>query len=314
MNESQELAILRNYLSDNNEKFILQDFLVDGKRFSFYLPEYDVLVDLTDNDHYTENSKIAIAAVKHTKFISLKKSGVSTFVLHGGLKAALKKDHKLVILSGGLDSTVVLYDVVKKVGSDRVTAISFDYGQVLNIELELARKTCQLLGVKHQVIPLDFVQQILFKTTSLIKGGQDLKDGEEQNTYVPFRNMLFFNITLLLAEAAGNVDAIYSGIQPHSNFETYWDTTPRFLQGMEHLANMGSPGIRIFKAPFLYSTKAKIVKRGIELGVPFENTHTCYRGEAPACGTCPSCRERLEAFEKSGVPDPIKYANTQEIL
>ena len=218
----------------------------------------------------------------------------------------------VVLLSGGLDSTTALY-LAKKEGFE-VYAISFDYGQRHDKELECAKNISEEAGVADYLV---------VKMNMNAWGGSALTDSKievpEANfeskeipiTYVPARNMIFLSLAASYAEVVGAQD-IFIGVS-EVDYSGYVDCRQEFLDSMEKAINLGTvcgaeqgKKIRI-RAPFINMTKAEEIKLGIELGVDYGKTWSCYKGEEEACGVCDSCKLRLEAFEKAGYSDPLKY-------
>jgi len=235
----------------------------------------------------------------------------------------------VVILSGGLDSTVLTYYVRNKLHRD-VTAISFDYGQRQSVELSCARTTCDKLGIQHHVISLGFLQPLLAKVCSNLKGStidvpdvEDILGHPQPVTYVPNRNALMLNMSVTIAEAIG-AEEVYIGLQCHDLYG-YWDTTPEFLSRVNGVFDLNREHKIKVIAPFIDWNKAKEIQLGTELGVPFEDTWTCYNpqwvntdtgavqvhGMKPkkqvACGKCGACAERLKNFELCNIVDPVEY-------
>ena len=218
----------------------------------------------------------------------------------------------VVLLSGGLDSTTALY-LAKKEGFE-VYAISFDYGQKHDKELECAKAIAEEAGVADYIV---------VKTNMNTWGGSALTDSSievpEGNidskeipvTYVPARNMIFLSFAASYAEVVGAQD-IFIGVS-EVDYSGYVDCRQEFLDSMEKTINLGTvcgaeqeKKIKI-RAPFINMTKAEEVKLGMELGVDYGKTWSCYNGGEEACGTCDSCKLRLAAFENAGHKDPIKY-------
>lgn len=225
----------------------------------------------------------------------------------------------VVLLSGGMDSTTVLY-MAKSQGYE-VCAISFDYGQRHYKELDCAKAVAERAGVKEHII---------INTNMNAWGGSALTDANisvpDSNmnnnknkipvTYVPARNMIFLSFAASYAEVIGAQD-IFLGVS-EVDYSGYVDCRQEFIDAMEKAINLGTvcaveEGRKIkIHAPLVHMSKADEIKLGIELGVDYGLTWTCYRGEKLACGTCDSCSLRLKAFEEAGYADPIEYKNTRE--
>lgn len=209
----------------------------------------------------------------------------------------------VVLLSGGLDSTVALYKA-KAEGYDELYALSFDYGQRHSCELDCAKASAEAVGVKaHHVVNLKldlWGGSALTDNTVAIEEGNINKE-EIPNTYVPARNMVFLSVAASLAEAVGARD-IFIGVS-QVDYSGYVDCREKFIIAMENAINEGTvcaveQGEKIsVHAPFLYATKAEEIKLGWELGVNFDNTWSCYHGGEKPCGVCDSCLLRAKAFQ-----------------
>tara|TARA_B110001454_G_scaffold25688_1_gene25225 strand:- start:525 stop:1211 length:687 start_codon:yes stop_codon:yes gene_type:complete len=222
----------------------------------------------------------------------------------------------IVLLSGGLDSTTTLA-MAKNLGYD-LFAISFNYGQRHKIELERAKTVAREIQTKeHRIINIDLRQF----------GGSALTDdidvpthrGDEKIstsipiTYVPARNTIFLSYALAYAEVI-QCNNIFIGVTS-VDYSGYPDCRPEFITAFEILANLatkaGVEGMDRIKihTPLIRMTKAEIIKEGLDLGIDYGLTHSCYDpNEAGlACGNCDSCLLRLKGFKKLGVEDPLKY-------
>lgn len=218
----------------------------------------------------------------------------------------------VVLLSGGLDSTVLLHQVRHAWCSGPLHALSFDYGQRHARELACARAQAALAGcTAHTVIPLDFFAPLVAQGTALVKGGADVPDlsalGPEAlrqpPTYVPNRNMILLSLAAAYAEVHGIADLFY-GAQAQDEYG-YWDCTTDFLAAINRVLSLNrSQPVRVH-APFVAASKAQGVRLGITLGVDFAQTWSCYRGGDAPCGTCPTCVERATAFRENGIADPL---------
>ncbi|MDI6654998.1 MAG: 7-cyano-7-deazaguanine synthase QueC [Candidatus Hydrothermarchaeota archaeon] len=214
----------------------------------------------------------------------------------------------VVIVSGGLDSTTLLYWVMKQDYEPHV--LSFDYRQRHRKELEFARRTCKKLGVKHKIVDLTSIHELLqgsALTSEGIKIPEEHYSHESQKiTIVPNRNAIMLNIAVGYAISIGADRVFYAA---HYNDKAiYPDCRWEFVQSQNITAKLANdkPELEII-APFVHKTKAEIVKIASELGVPFEDTWSCYKGEEKACGVCGTCRERIEAFRLNKFRDPIDY-------
>lgn len=210
------------------------------------------------------------------------------------------------LISGGMDSAVAA--AIAKHEGYKIYTVIFNYGQRNKKELETAKEIAKWLGAEHKILDVD-LRQI---------GGSALTDNievpEEAEgipvTYVPARNTIFLSFALAYAEVI-DADYIFIGVNA-VDYSGYPDCRPEYIEAFQKMANLatkrGVEGRPIkIKAPLLYLSKVEIVKKGYELGVPFEKTWSCYREGEKACGRCPSCKLRMKAFEEAGVRDPIEY-------
>ena len=221
----------------------------------------------------------------------------------------------MVLFSVGVDSTTCLAKAVKKHGAENVLALSIYYGQKHNKEIESAEKIVKYYGVKWQTLDLSLI--FADSDCSLLKGSSEeipkesyseqlLKtNGSPVSTYVPFRNGLFLASAASIALSHG-CNVIYYG--PHADDaagNAYPDCSSVFNNAMAEAVYEGSGKQVRIEAPFVNMTKKDIVKLGLELGVPYELTWSCYEGGDKPCGVCGTCRDRTAAFEANGVTDPL---------
>jgi len=222
----------------------------------------------------------------------------------------------VVLSSGGLDSTTVIALAMKQ-GFD-VYALSFDYGQRHRCELDAARRVALALGVRdHVVASIDlrvFGGSALTADIEVPKGrSSDRMSDEIPITYVPARNTIFLSFALGWCEVIGAQD-IFIGVNA-VDYSGYPDCRPEFLEAFEKLAALatkaGVEGTSRFKihAPLMTMTKAEIILAGIQAGVDYSITHSCYdpSPEGLACGVCDSCVLRRRGFAGAGIVDPIVY-------
>lgn len=226
-----------------------------------------------------------------------------------------KTDKPVVcVLSGGMDSTVLVYALVKKYGADNVKAISFNYGQRHSVELEKAKITVSKLGIDHKIIDISFVGDIVKDVCSLsantnveLPTNEDSKDDVQANFVVPYRNLMFQSIALSYAESL-RAEVVYLGIQLDDDFG-FWDCRENYYKALNKLTKLNDKYKIKVEVPLLYFSKADEIELGNAIGVPFEDTWTCYHGpdeNGKACGICHSCAGRLKAFESLGLKDPIE--------
>jgi len=226
-----------------------------------------------------------------------------------------KSKKAVILLSGGLDSTTALA-IARSEGFEPYT-ISFRYGQRHEVELEAAKNVSQRSGAKgHTVIDINLRQLGGSALTSDIDvpKGRDAEEmaGNIPVTYVPARNTIFLSIALGWAEVLGASD-IFIGVNA-LDYSGYPDCRPEFIEAFEKMANLGTKagvegkGFRIH-TPLIRMTKGEIIKKGMELGVDYSLTHSCYdpTPEGLACGECDSCLLRKKGFADAGIKDPLRY-------
>lgn len=215
----------------------------------------------------------------------------------------------VVLCSGGMDSVTALYWAHRE--HDVVAAVSFDYGAKHNHrEIPFAAEHAQALGVRHEVVRLDFVDRLF--ASDLLRSGGDIPDGhyEAENmkrTVVPFRNAIMLSIAAGFAESAG---AQGLAIAAHGgDHAIYPDCREDFMRAMGDAMRLGTyAGLQLLR-PFIAFDKGRIAAEAARLGVDLGRTWSCYRGGAVHCGTCGTCVERREAFAVAGLADPTVYAD-----
>jgi len=226
------------------------------------------------------------------------------------------KKRAVALVSGGLDSATATAIAIKQ--GFEVHALSFEYGQRHRCELEAAKNVVRHLGIREHVIaPIDLR---MFGGSALTDNIEVPKDRAPSVmsegipvTYVPARNTIFLSFALGWCEVLGAQD-IFLGVNA-VDYSGYPDCRPEFLESFEHTANLatkagveGSARYRIH-APLINMSKAAIIRTGMEAGVDYSLTHSCYdpSPEGLACGSCDSCILRRNGFEEAGVPDPTRY-------
>jgi len=219
----------------------------------------------------------------------------------------------VAIVSGGMDSVTLLHYLVRRLG--RTPAVlTFTYGQKHRKEVALARYQAESLGcVAFRQIDLSplapaFASSALVSPQLAIPDMAAVQGDPQPLTYVPNRNLIFLSIAAAYAEAQGVTDVFY-GAQRHDLYG-YWDTTPEFVQRLNALLALNRKNAINVQTPFVHFSKADILRLGIELGVDYAKTWSCYEGETLACGVCPTCAERLQAFAEVGQRDPMPYRSS----
>ena len=220
----------------------------------------------------------------------------------------------IVLSSGGVDSTTCLAVAIDKYGSENVISLSVYYGQKHNKELEAARAVAEYYRVRHIELDLkpifeDSKCSLLMQNKSEIPKESyaeqlDKTDGKPVSTYVPFRNGLFLSVAASIAISNGCEEIYYGAHADDSAGNAYPDCSDAFTNAMSEAINLGSGCGLTIKAPFVNRNKAQVVKRGLELNVPYELTWSCYEGGDKPCGRCGTCIDRQKAFEANGVKDP----------
>jgi len=221
----------------------------------------------------------------------------------------MKQSKTVLIYSGGIDSTVLLYDLLNS-GHD-VQALSVNYGQRHGKELDCAKSLCKQLNVEHHVADLTALNPLL-SGSSLTSPHVQVPEGHYEDesmkaTVVPNRNMILLSIATGWAMSTGASSVSYAA---HSGDRAiYPDCREEFADAMNSVMEIAGWDKVSLNRPFSSLTKADIVKLGDELGVPFEQTWSCYKGGQVHCGVCGTCVERREAFQLAGVTDSTIYDN-----
>lgn len=212
--------------------------------------------------------------------------------------------NSVLILSGGVDSTTLLYEYRERIA----LAVTFDYGSNHNArEIPFAAEHCAKLGIRHVIIPLEFMGR--YFRSSLLEGADAIPEGnyDDENmksTVVPFRNGIMLAIAAGLAESN---DLQYIMMANHAGDHTiYPDCRPEFVKALGEAVNLGTyNGVQLL-APYTNITKTDIVERGLRLGIDYSRTWSCYRGGETPCGTCGTCRERDEALRDASLRIKLK--------
>lgn len=217
----------------------------------------------------------------------------------------------IVLLSGGLDSATTL--AIAKREKFQAFALSVDYGQRHHAELAAARRVAEFLGAhEHRIMSVDLAGIGGSALTDEAVAVPEAPSTGIPVTYVPARNTLLLSLALGWAEVAGAAD-IFVGVTA-VDYSGYPDCRPEFIAAFENVAQLatkaGVEGRRLkIHAPLVSLSKADIIRAGIELGVDYGMTVSCYKADAAgrACGKCDSCRLRAAGFIAAGVPDPTRY-------
>ena len=222
----------------------------------------------------------------------------------------------VVLSSGGVDSTTLMA-IAKEEGYE-IYSLSFNYGQRHSCELDAAKRVARVLGAQeHRIIDIDLGKIGGSALTDKIDVPKARSESEMKKeipvTYVPARNTIFLSYALAWAEVLGASD-IFMGVNA-IDYSGYPDCRPEYIKAFENMANLaikaaveGKMKIHI-RTPLIQMTKAEIIRRGVELGVDYRLTHSCYdpSPDGKACGQCDSCLIRKKGFREAGVTDPTEY-------
>ncbi len=227
-----------------------------------------------------------------------------------------EQDEKaLVLCSGGVDSTTLLAMAVERFGAQNVFALSISYGQRHEKEIESAKAVAAHYGVAQRFLDLSAI--FADSNCSLLaQSDQDIpdesyakqlanSDGSPVSTYVPFRNGLFLSSAASMALSLDCSVLFYGAHRDDWAGNAYPDCSREFVEAMNAAIVQGTGGLLHMEAPFVTWSKADIVKHGLELGVPYELTWSCYEGGDYPCGKCGTCIDRNRAFELAGMRDPL---------
>lgn len=220
----------------------------------------------------------------------------------------------LVLFSGGVDSTTCLGMAVARYGRENVVALSVSYGQKHTKEIECSRKIADHYQVEH--LYLDLAKIFEYSDCSLLSHSEQeipmesyedqikKSDGNPVSTYVPFRNGLFLSSAASIALSKGCSVIYYGAHSDDAAGNAYPDCSDAFNRAINEAIYIGSGNQLHVEAPFVNMTKADVVKKGLELRVPYELTWSCYEGKERPCGKCGTCIDRARAFALNGVKDP----------
>lgn len=220
----------------------------------------------------------------------------------------------MVLFSGGIDSTTCLGMAVEKYGPENVIALSISYGQKHTKEIEASDKIVKYYNVEH--IYLDLAKIFQYSDCSLLSNSdkeipkesydEQIKstNGSPVSTYVPFRNGLFLSSAASIAISKGYSEIYYGAHADDAAGSAYPDCSSDFNNAINEAIYLGSGKQIKVVAPFINATKDQVVKKGLELNVPYKYTWSCYEGSEKPCGKCGTCIDRARAFELNGINDP----------
>ena len=221
---------------------------------------------------------------------------------------------KIVLLSGGIDSTTCLALALRDCQPEDVLAVNMYYGQRHEKEMLSARKIAAYYGV--ELMELDLSMIFSRSDCSLLKSSKNAipeeayvdqlkkSDGKPVSTYVPFRNGLMLSAAASIAVSVGAEFVFYGAHADDAAGNAYPDCSPTFTKAINDAVYLGTAGQVSVIAPFVHSTKADVVREGLKLNAPYHLTWSCYEGGDKPCGKCGTCIDRARAFEINGVADP----------
>jgi len=224
----------------------------------------------------------------------------------------------VVLVSGGLDSITLLYYMRKLafIKDGAPIALSIHYGQRHFREIASAAKICHSIGIEHVVIDATGAMECFMGGSQMdlsvpVPEGH-YADDSMSLTVVPNRNMILLSMAIGLAISRGRGTVAYAA---HAgDHPIYPDCRPEFVNALQEAANLAwYDGVHLY-APFIRDSKADIVTYGAGMGVPFQDTWSCYQGKDIHCGRCGTCIERIEAFQIAGVEDPTQYQDKEFAL
>jgi 7-cyano-7-deazaguanine synthase len=215
----------------------------------------------------------------------------------------------VILASGGMDSATVAYEARER--GYEPYFLHTSYGQrTEGKEFDCAKRQADELDSEFLRVKTSHLATIggsSLTDDEMAVEDADLESNEVPDTYVPFRNANLLSMAVSCAEA-NDCDAVFIGAHSE-DFSGYSDCRPAFFEAFQRVVDVGTkPDTTVeLVAPFVEWSKTDIAQRGVDLGVPYEHTWSCYRASEPACGTCDACAYRLQAFQNVGVRDPIKY-------
>jgi 7-cyano-7-deazaguanine synthase len=229
--------------------------------------------------------------------------------------ASTDDQRAVVLVSGGMDSATAVYEAIDR--GHEPYFLHTSYGQrTEDKEYECAKALAEAVDAADflhiETSPLAKIGDSSLTDEEMAVADADLDSDEIPSSYVPFRNANLLSMAVSYAEA-NDCSAVFIGAHSE-DFSGYPDCRPSFFEAFQRVIDVGTkPETEItLEAPFVEWSKTDIAERGLELGVPYELTWSCYRDETPACGTCDACAFRLEAFRNAGSQDPIDYAERPE--
>ena len=218
------------------------------------------------------------------------------------------KTEALVVFSGGQDSTTCLYWAMREFGAENVSSLTFDYGQRHRVELECVRDISVFSGTENTVLPINTFAAMGGDalTDSSIEVSSEVDDNTRlPNTFVPGRNLIFLTYAAAHAFHRG-IRHIVTGVA-QTDYSGYPDCREETIKALETAVNLGMESKLSIHTPLMHLSKRQTVELARDLGAlpVMAMTHTCYNGQRPPCGQCPSCELRARGFAEAGIEDPL---------
>jgi 7-cyano-7-deazaguanine synthase len=218
----------------------------------------------------------------------------------------------VIPVSGGIDSSTILYYVKEQRKEfDEIYTLTFDYGQRHKKEINAAIDITLGVATSHRVVNIDFIKQ-LYTTSSLtnddiaVAKTRDILGDPQTVNYVPNRNTIMLSICTGYAESV-QADTVFHGAAQVDSEAGYWDGTVEFMDNINKLNSLNRRDRVTIEAPLIDKSKEEIIQLGLECGVDYSQTWTCYQGEDAACGKCPACSSRIKGFIDNKKIDPVEY-------
>jgi 7-cyano-7-deazaguanine synthase len=215
----------------------------------------------------------------------------------------------VIPVSGGIDSSVIYRSILKSGEFDEIHTVTFDYGQRHRKEIDSARMQV-ISSTTHRVLDVTFLKNILASSITrdniAVAKTKDVLGDPQTVNYVPNRNMILLSICTGFAESI-EADIVFHGAALVDSQAGYWDGSIEFLDQINKINDLNRRHRVKVEAPLITKTKQQIIELGIESGLDFSRTWTCYEGKEEACGECPSCSSRIKGFIDAGYIDPIPY-------
>lgn len=215
-------------------------------------------------------------------------------------------DQVVVIYSGGMDSYTVLHRAIRE--GKKPCALTFDYGQRHKKEIDYAARVCAELNIPHKVVDISAINSLVggsALTSDIVVPEGHYEEPSMKTTVVPNRNMILLSLAVGYAVSL-DVTEVYYGA--HSgDHAIYPDCRPEFVEKMNDVCQIANYTPVTIMTPYLNHSKTAILTDGLQMGLDYGKTWTCYNGREKACGKCGACEERLEAFRDNNATDPLDY-------